>query len=57
MEAASEAHKLQVDEHDMIDPVVGQIANSGPTLPDEFCIVCMDRVDAEDHLSGPRRRS
>jgi len=57
MEAASEAHKLEVDEHDMIDSVAGRIANSGPAFVDEFCIVCVNRVDAEDPLSGPRRRS
>ena len=54
--AANKAHKLEVDEHDMIDPMVGQIVN-GDAFPDEFCIVCIGRVDAEDHLSGPRRRS
>ena len=56
-EAASKAHKLEVDEHDMIDPGVGQIVNGGYDFPDEFCVVCMSTVDAEDHLSGPRRRS
>ena len=54
--AASKAHKLEVDEHDRIDPIVGQIVN-GDAFPDEFCIVFIGRVDGEDHLSGPRRRS
>ena len=54
--AASKAHKLEADEHDMIDPMVGQIVNCD-AFPDEFCVVFIGRVDAEDPLSGPQRRS